>query len=209
MVTLKLAATADGFAAGGEHDPRLRITGEIANLRVQVMRAMHEAIMIGVGTALADDPLLTVRLPGVEREPLRVVLDTHLRSAAALAPLRRARAICRPWPSPARGARGSGRRLADGRRRGRARRGRSSRPCRPREALRALSARGVTRVFSEGGPQVAGRLIALGLADEVVLFTAEKPLGRPGLPALDAPALAAARRFGRYRLLSGPRTEAT
>ena len=52
MVTLKLARTADGFAAGSEHDPRLAITGEAANLRVQVMRAMHDAIMIGAGTAL-------------------------------------------------------------------------------------------------------------------------------------------------------------
>ncbi|HVP99250.1 MAG TPA: bifunctional diaminohydroxyphosphoribosylaminopyrimidine deaminase/5-amino-6-(5-phosphoribosylamino)uracil reductase RibD, partial [Roseiarcus sp.] len=55
-VTLKLAETADGFAAGGGHDPRLRITGQIANARVQMMRATHEAIMIGVETAIADDP---------------------------------------------------------------------------------------------------------------------------------------------------------
>ena len=54
------------------------------------------------------------------------------------------------------------------------------------EALRALAARGVTRVFSEGGPGVAARLLALGLADEVALITAEKPLGRPGVPALAA-----------------------
>ena len=53
-------------------------------------------------------------------------------------------------------------------------------------ALRALGARGITRVFSEGGPLVAARLIALGLADEVALITAEKPLGRPGVAALDA-----------------------
>src|SRR6202161_3233313 len=78
-VTLKLAETADGFASGGAHDARLRITGPIADLRVQVMRSTHEAIMVGIETALADDPALTVRLPGVDRMPLRVVLDTHLR----------------------------------------------------------------------------------------------------------------------------------
>ena len=79
MVTLKLARTADGFAAGEEHDPRLAITGEAANLRVQIMRSMHDAIMIGVGTALGDDPLLTVRLAGLDGvQPLRVVLDAHL-----------------------------------------------------------------------------------------------------------------------------------
>ena len=48
-VTLKLAETADGFASGGAHDARLRITGPIANLRVQVMRSTHEAIMVGSG----------------------------------------------------------------------------------------------------------------------------------------------------------------
>ena len=53
------------------------------------------------------------------------------------------------------------------------------------QALRALSVRGITRVFSEGGPSVAARLIALELADEVALITADKPLGRPGVPALD------------------------
>ena len=78
-MTLKLAETADGFASAGSNDARLRITGPIADLRVQIMRSTHEAIMIGVGTALADDPALTVRLPEVDRKPLRVVLDTHLR----------------------------------------------------------------------------------------------------------------------------------
>src|SRR6202020_3242059 len=78
-VTLKLAETADGFASAGANDSRLRITGPIADLRVQIMRSTHEANMVGVGTALIDDPALTVRLPGVDREPLRVVLDPHLR----------------------------------------------------------------------------------------------------------------------------------
>jgi len=54
-------------------------------------------------------------------------------------------------------------------------------------------------VFSEGGPRVGSRLIALGLADEVVLLTALKPLGRPGLPALDAPAYAVLNDAARYR----------
>ena len=80
MTTLKLAETADGYAAGDAHDPRLRITGQAADGRVQIMRATHDAIMVGVGTALADDPLLTVRAPGLtDRRPLRVVLDTRLR----------------------------------------------------------------------------------------------------------------------------------
>ena len=61
------------------------------------------------------------------------------------------------------------------------------------------ASRGITRVFSEGGPLVAARLIALGLADEVALITADKPLGRPGVAALDAEARAALLDGSRYR----------
>jgi diaminohydroxyphosphoribosylaminopyrimidine deaminase/5-amino-6-(5-phosphoribosylamino)uracil reductase len=67
------------------------------------------------------------------------------------------------------------------------------------QALRALSVRGITRVFSEGGPLVAARLIAVGLADEVALITADKPLGRPGVSALDPDTRAALRDPSRYR----------
>ncbi|WP_246731552.1 bifunctional diaminohydroxyphosphoribosylaminopyrimidine deaminase/5-amino-6-(5-phosphoribosylamino)uracil reductase RibD [Methylocapsa sp. S129] len=192
MVTLKLARTADGYAAGDEHDPRLAITGEAANLRVQVMRAMHDAIMVGAGTALGDDPLLTVRLPGAEAfRPLRVVLDARLR----LSPRSRLGATARDFPTlaiatdaaPAERAAAleavgvSVERVAADRE-GHVDLG---------AALRALGRRGVTRVFSEGGPGVGSALIAQGLADEVILFTAQKPLGRTGLPALDRFALSA------------------
>jgi diaminohydroxyphosphoribosylaminopyrimidine deaminase/5-amino-6-(5-phosphoribosylamino)uracil reductase len=189
-VTLKLAETADGFASGGPHDSRLRITASIANARVQVMRATHEAIMIGVETALADDPALTVRLPDVDRKPLRVVLDTHLRLPLRSRLATGARnlptlAIAGPDASAAAEARLEGRGVA------------VERVALDAHghvdlcaALRALSARGITRVFSEGGPRIAARLIALGLADAVAIFTAEKPLGRPGLPALSEAARA-------------------
>ena len=76
------------------------------------------------------------------------------------------------------------------------------------QSLRALAERGVTRVFSEGGPKVAGRLINLGLADDVVLITAEKPLGRPGQPSLSEQARAALLDPQRYapvdRVIYGP-----
>ncbi len=200
-VTLKLAETADGFASGGPHDQRLKITGPIANARVQMLRATHDAIMIGVETALADDPALTVRLPGLDRKPWRVVLDTHLR----LALRSRLATTARDLPTLAiAGADAPGeadRRLAglgvivervaldaDGR-------------ADLDAALKALSARGITRVFSEGGPRVAARLIALGLADDVVIFTAEKPLGRYGLSALSDEARATLADPLRYRLV--------
>ncbi len=178
------------------------ITGPIANARVQMMRATHEAIMVGVETALADDPALTVRLPGLDRRPWRVVLDTRLRL-----PLRsRLAAGAREAPTLVIAGEGASdeaaRRLAD---------------CGVivervrldaeghvdlRRALEALSARGVTRVFSEGGPRVAARLIDLGLADEVVIFTAEKPLARSGLPALSAEARARLADPAQYRLVA-------
>jgi diaminohydroxyphosphoribosylaminopyrimidine deaminase / 5-amino-6-(5-phosphoribosylamino)uracil reductase len=199
-VTLKLAETADGFASAGLNDSRLRITGPIADLRVQVMRSTHEAIMVGIGTALGDDPALSVRLPGLDRKPLRVVLDTHLRLPE------RSRLAATAGELPTLIIAGEAapedavRRLND---LGLA----VERVSLDAEghvdlhpALRALAARGITRVFSEGGPQVAGRLIALGLADEVALITAEKPLGRPGVPALDRQARAALVDGAHYRL---------
>ncbi len=200
-VNLKLAETADGYASGGRHDQRLRITGQIANLRVQIMRATHEAIMVGVETALADDPALTVRLPGLERKPWRVVLDTHLR----LPPQSRLAAGARDLPTLVfagpEAPREAATRLADLgaiiERVGLDAAGRVD----LRQALRTLSARGVTRVFSEGGPRVAARLIASGLADTVALITAERPLGRPGLSALCDEARTAFEDPKRYRLV--------
>ena len=200
-VTLKLAETADGFAAGGGHDPRLRITGQIANARVQMMRATHEAIMIGVETAIADDPALTVRLPGLDRKPLRVVLDTRLRlplesRLAATARKLATLAICGP-DAPLAAARRLNDLGVEVETVGLDPRGGVNLP----QALRALTERRVTRVFSEGGPRVAARIIELGLADEVVIFTAEKPLGRPGVPALDGRARAALADPARYALI--------
>lgn len=198
MVTLKLARTADGYAAGDEHDRRLTITGEMANLRVQAMRATHDAIMVGVGTAIDDDPLLTVRVPGLDQRPLRVVLDSRLRlplssrlcATAAqtptlvlttdAAPAEREAELVARGVEVARVAAG-----ADGH-------------LDLRAALGWLGQRGVTRVFSEGGPHVGSRLVREGLADEVVVFTATKPLGREGLPALDAGAWSVLSDPGRY-----------
>ena len=199
-VTLKLAETADGFASAGANDARLRITGPIADLRVQVMRSTHEAIMVGVGTALGDDPALTVRLPGLDRKPLRVVLDTHLRLPERSRLTASAREIPTLVITGETAPEDTARRLQDlGVMVERV-------PLDPEghvdldHSLRALAARGITRAFSEGGPRVASRLIALGLADEVALITADKPLGRAGVPALDTQARATLTDGSRYRL---------
>src|SRR5438270_677098 len=78
-VTLKLALSADRKVGAAGRRPAA-ITGEAVRARVHRMRAMNDAILIGIDTALADDPRLTCRLPGLEKfSPVRVVLDTRLR----------------------------------------------------------------------------------------------------------------------------------
>ncbi len=165
------------------------------------MRSTHEAIMVGIGTALIDDPALTVRLNGLDRKPLRVVLDTHLSLPEGSRLASTAGEIPTLVIAGAEAPDEAARRLEGlGVMIERVPLDAEAHVDLP-SALRALAARGITRVFSEGGPKVAARLIALGLADEVALITADKPLGRPGVPALDAPARAALLDGSRYRPL--------
>lgn len=200
-VTLKLAQTANGYAAGGPYDPRLSITGLAANGAVHVLRAMHDAVMVGIGTVLADDPLLTVRLPGLDARPLRVVIDPLAQTPP------QARLIRSLDDAPVLVFIGTGApaervaplldiaglelvplaMISDDR-------------LDLAAILAALGQRGITRVFSEGGPTVAGTLIEEGLADEVLIFTAPRPLASEGVPALSATARAILDDAARYRL---------
>ena len=92
-VTLKLAISADGKVGGPGRTPVV-ITGEAARDRVHLLRAQSDAIMVGIGTALADDPLLTCRLPGMEQNsPVRIVLDSKLRLPAGSRLVRTAREV--------------------------------------------------------------------------------------------------------------------
>jgi len=186
MVTLKLAETADGYAAGPLGAPRLSITGPLANDFVHMQRAMHDAIMIGSGTALADDPLLTVRLPGLEmRKPLRVVLDTHLRISpngqlAATAAVSPVLVIAGEGASSSIMEALAGKHIDV-----------ATITCADADhlnldaALALLAARGITRVFCEGGPRLGQALIAAGFADNVILLKSQDALGQKGLPVLD------------------------
>ena len=184
MVTLKLARTADGFAAGAT-GPRLIITGPAANARVHMMRAHADAIMVGAGTIAADDPLLSVRLPGLQqRSPVRVVVDSALRTSPTAAVVAGAREHP-TWIVTADNAPiEAERHLAD--QGAEVLRVRGDGEVDLAAALAQLAQRGITRVFCEGGPALADALAAAGLIDEVVLATAQRSLGGSGLPALGA-----------------------
>ncbi|MDP4006160.1 bifunctional diaminohydroxyphosphoribosylaminopyrimidine deaminase/5-amino-6-(5-phosphoribosylamino)uracil reductase RibD [Methylobacterium sp. NEAU K] len=182
---LKLARTRDGFCAGAGPE-RLRITGPVADGAVHLWRAHADAILIGIGTARADDPSLTVRLPGLAgRSPLRIVLDSHLHLSPASVLARTARdtgtlvLTTRSAPAHARRAlEALGVEIAtvpaDAA-------GRIDLPA----ALAHLGTRGLTRLCSEGGPRLAEALAQADLIDACTLVTAPVELGAAGgLPAL-------------------------
>jgi diaminohydroxyphosphoribosylaminopyrimidine deaminase / 5-amino-6-(5-phosphoribosylamino)uracil reductase len=201
MVSLKLALTADSFAAGPAGDPRLVITGALPNGLVHLMRTMHDAVMTGIGTILADDPLLSVRLPGLEdRKPVRVVLDSDLR----LPPSSRLATTAATLPTLAIAGEGASEERAARLREAHIEVAHVRRDAAGRvdlhAALNLLAARGLTRIFCEGGPHVAAGLIAQGLADEVIIFTAPEPLGRDGVLGLDADTAALLGAADHYRL---------
>jgi diaminohydroxyphosphoribosylaminopyrimidine deaminase/5-amino-6-(5-phosphoribosylamino)uracil reductase len=186
LVTLKLATSLDGRIATRSGASRW-ITGEEARQRAHHLRATHDAIMVGSGTALADDPELTCRLPGLEhRSPVRIVLDGHLRLPPSSRLVRTARAVP-TWVIT----------RADVEAKRRAALERSgvevlAVPAAPEEhidlgsALAALAARGLTRVLVEGGSELAAALLRARLVDRLVWFQAPLVIGGDGLPAIGA-----------------------
>ncbi len=198
FLTLKLATSFDGRIATASGESQW-ITGPEARRQVHVLRAGHDAVLVGAGTARADDPLLTVRDLGVAQQPVRVIAARHLslpaegRLAGSVgeAPLWLLHeggsvpdAVERTWRDL--GARllsvplGEGRQLD------------------PLGMMQVLGAAGLTRVFCEGGGQLAASLLGAGVVDELVGFTAGVALGAEGQPALGAmgiDALAEAPRF--------------
>jgi diaminohydroxyphosphoribosylaminopyrimidine deaminase / 5-amino-6-(5-phosphoribosylamino)uracil reductase len=186
LVTLKLATSLDGRIATRSGMSQW-ITGEQARARGHPLRASHDAIMIGSGTALADDPSLTCRVPGLEdRSPVRVVLDRRLRlsPASKLA----AQAGATPtWlltgadaPKRARDSlRASGIEIqvveTD-----------DSGRLDLREVLAALAARGITRVLVEGGAALAASLLRARLVDRLAWFRSPVLIGGDGRAAIEA-----------------------
>lgn len=165
-VTLKLAVSADGMI--GKPGERVMLTGDAANARVHLLRAQHDAILIGIGTALADDPLLTCRLPGMEsRSPVRIVLDrtgklpptSRLAQTAGEVPL---------WIAGRSAVAGAQAIPYDGD---------------LAALLRDLAARGITRLLVEGGAHVAASFLKADLVDEAWVLSAPKSIGPGGIAA--------------------------
>lgn len=181
-VTLKLAVSADGMI-GEKGRGQVPITGAIARAQVHMMRAAADVILVGSGTALADDPELTCRLPGLEnRSPVRLVLDRALKLPATSRLVLGARAVPlwiatsaamddpRRAPLAAAGAEFF---AAD------CEVGRLALP----ELLEDVAARGLSTVMVEGGAEVARSFLAEDLVDRIALFCGAGTVGANGIPS--------------------------
>lgn len=204
MVTLKLALSLDGRIATRTGDSQW-ITGPVARREVHALRARHDAVLVGAGTARADDPSLTVRDMGIMRQPVRVVaarglnvsLGCNLAKTAGDVPV---------WLCHGAGIDGAraqawqatGAKLIE---------------CSddesgldPRSMLKALGAQGLTRVFCEGGGHLAASLLRADLVDRLIIHSAGVVIGADGLPGIapmgrDVLAQAARMRLTRQRRL--------
>lgn len=196
FVTLKLASSFDGRIATATGESRW-ITGPEARRLVHAMRARHDAVLIGAGTARSDDPALTVRGLGISRQPVRVVTSRRL-DLPLMGRLARSANDVPLWlchgadadPNLVSAWSGLGAILL---------------PCATRGAqldpvdvLGQLARSGLTRVFCEGGSALSASLLGADLVDEIIGFSAGLMIGAEGLPAVGAMgvgALADAPRF--------------
>ena len=188
QLTLKLATGSDGRIAPGDGAP-VWVTGERARAVGHRLRAEHDAIVVGIGTVLADDPALDCRLPGLEgRSPRVIVLDSQCRLPAQARLLqKRCPMVPRPVLACCRNMAGEAvqRRKALGTGaidiwplggNGCGQKGL------PLQALAAaMAAQGLTRVLIEGGPRIWTAFLAAGLVDEVVHFRGAGPAGKNSL----------------------------
>jgi diaminohydroxyphosphoribosylaminopyrimidine deaminase / 5-amino-6-(5-phosphoribosylamino)uracil reductase len=186
-VMLKLAVSRDDKIAGAERK-QVTITGEAAKARMHLLRAQSDAILVGIGTVLADDPLLTCRLPGMEaRSPVRVVLDRALRMQGNSRLVRSARAtplwvmtsdLAEAPAATMLGAAG-------------AEVIRLETTAMPRSGLdlqavlHALAGKGITRLLVEGGARIASAFVSAGLVDEFWLLRGPDNIGGDGVAALE------------------------
>lgn len=184
FLTLKLASSLDGRIATATGESQW-ITGPEARREVHAMRARHDAVMVGGGTARADDPSLTVRDMGIADQPVRVVVSRRLDIPLMSTLAKTARDIP-VWIAHGRDADPTLIRTWEDL-------GAELMPCdlegphlAPSSILQALGERGLTRVFCEGGGALAASLLMSDLVDELITFTAGKALGAEGYPSIGA-----------------------
>ena len=195
LVTLKTATTLDG-KIGANGGASRWITGPEARARGHLLRATHDAIMIGVGTALADSPALTCRIPGMERlTPVRIVVDSRLRTPLD-SPLVETAESAPTWILTASDTANQGfsdrgveviRVAADPA-------GRVD----VKAAIEALGTRGITRLLVEGGGALTASLLAEDLVDRIYWFRAGGIMGADGVSAVDGFGVTDPGRMARY-----------
>jgi len=181
-ITLKLATSFDGRIATATGHSQW-ITGPDARREVHALRARHDAVMVGAGTARADDPSLTVRDIGVDRQPVRIVvsrrLDLPLMSRLAKTARDVPLWLCHGAdadPALVEAWNGIGARLFSCASRGQ--------NLDITSLGQALGKAGLTRVFCEGGGALAASLLSADLVDNLIGFTAGKVIGAEGLPGV-------------------------
>ena len=198
-VTLKLAVSADDKIGAAGHKP-VAITGDAAKTRVHLLRAQSDAILVGIGTVLADDPSLTCRLPGMEaRSPVRVVLDRALRIPGTSKLVQSARE--RPlWVMTSETAEAPAAMKLGAAGAQVIRVAASGAGLDPAAVLHALAEKGITRLMVEGGARVASSFVAAGLVDEIWLLRGPDKVGADGVAALDALPLTAITRSPGFKV---------
>ena len=190
FVTLKLALSSDEKVGAVGRKP-VALTGEQARERVFQMRAQSDAILVGIGTVLSDNPHLTCRLPGLmARSPVRVVLDARLRLPLSLSVVSTV-SETPTWVFTSHKASPIAEDILQ------------QKGCKVfrvdehngnldlEAVLKALAEQGITRLMVEGGPTVAASFVAADLVDEAVLLRADKTIGDGGIAALEGMPLAA------------------
>jgi len=183
VVTLKLATSLDGRIATRTGDSKW-ITGETSRQFTHLLRADHDAVLVGIGTAIADDPELTCRLPGFEElSPTRIVVDSQLRLSPESKLVRSARDV--PLWIAAASADAEQAQIFENQGAEILRVGTDPEGLIDlRDVLEQMSHKGIAHVLVEGGGQVAASLLKAGLVDLVVWFQAAKVIGGDGRPSI-------------------------
>lgn len=195
MITLKLATSLDGRIATASGESRW-ITGPEAREAVHRLRAEHDAVIVGIETALADDPELTVRTSGYNGpQPARVVLDTRQRLASECRLVTTARDI----PTYVVTVTPPESRLTDAGVRVVQVEALSEDRADLKAVVPRLAAEGLADLFVEGGGQVAASFLRCDLVDRLEWFRAPVVIGGEGRPAIGALALQALANAPRFR----------